>query len=201
MMSKFRGVKTDNRALDIKVKIRNDALSFLSDDASVLDVFAGQGEMYMHVWSKCKNYLGIDKKKFFDTRNLICGDNIKLIRTLDLNSFNVFDIDSYGSPYEILRYVVETINDGDQKKICFCITDGSSMDLKMGRVSQGLRFFTDIDFHILKNAHLIHDRFIDDVINKVCEITSSRVDFVNKYHINYGACMRYYSFVITRNVD
>lgn len=197
MMSKFRGVKTNNAKTNAKREIREHILSVVGSDASVLEVFCGAGEMYKSVWYKAKDYLGIDKVKFFDDRRTICGDALKAVTKIDHKEFSIFDIDAYGSPYEILTVLLPKIAP-DHKNIGFCITDGIAMDLKLGRISRGIRGLVNLDFHIAKRAHIIHDELISNVIERVCidlKGTPSDIKIANGVK---GSAMKYYCFVVNR---
>ena len=196
-MSKFKGVKTNNAKTDAKQKLRESVFLNMKN-SNVLEVYCGSGEMYNAVWYKAEKYTGIDKVKFFDKRHTICGDAEKAIRLVDINDYNIFDIDAYGSPYEILDYIVGKI-DLKNKKIGFVVTDGVDMDLKLGRVCKGLRRFIGYDFHIAKRANVLHDDFIKIVIDKIAEKLKGKVENLLIAQGVTGAAMRYYSFVINRD--
>jgi len=197
MMSKFKGVKTNNAKTDAKQKLRESVFLNMKN-SNVLEVYCGSGEMYNAVWYKAEKYTGIDKVKFFDKRHTICGDAEKAIRLVDINDYNIFDIDAYGSPYEILDYIVGKI-DLKNKKIGFVVTDGVNIDLKLGRVCKGLRRFIGYDFHIAKRANVLHDDFIKIVIDKIAEKLKGKVENLLIAQGVTGAAMRYYSFVINRD--
>jgi len=196
-MSKFKGVKTNNAKTDAKQKLRESVFLNMKN-SNVLEVYCGSGEMYNAVWYKAEKYTGIDKVKFFDKRHTICGDAEKAIRLVDINDYNIFDIDAYGSPYEILDYIVGKI-DLKNKKIGFVVTDGVNIDLKLGRVCKGLRRFIGYDFHIAKRANVLHDDFIKIVIDKIAEKLKGKVENLLIAQGVTGAAMRYYSFVINRD--
>jgi hypothetical protein len=198
-MSKFRGVKTNNAKTNAKQQIRESALCAIDGEKYTLEVYCGAGEMYQSVWHQSDIYMGIDKVKFFDERNTICGDARKAIRLVDISKFNIFDIDAYGSPYEILADILPLV--GCHKKIAFVLTDGTNMDLKLGRISKGMRFFTGIDFHIAKRANVLHDDFIKDVIAKTCEMLNGKAEGVRIAKGVKGSAMRYYCFIVNRDAD
>jgi len=195
-MSKFRGVKTNNAKTSIKDLIRRDMLLSV-DSPNVLEVFCGSGEMYEKVWHKANKYTGIDKVKQFDKRHTICGDAQKAITIVDLNEYNIFDIDAYGSPYEILDYITRQIL--NQNVIGFVLTDGTNMDLRLGRVCKGLRSMAGIKNQILKRASSIHN----DIISLVVAETEKRLNGkASRFQLavgRTGSAMRYYSFIITRD--
>lgn len=196
-MSKFRGVKTNNAKTNAKREIRAHILSVVGYDSSVLEVFCGAGEMYNAVWSRANDYLGIDKVKFFDERRTICGDALKAVVKLDPKEFAIFDVDAYGSPYEIISALLPKISK-EHKKIGFCITDGIAMDLKLGRISKGIRMLVDIDFHIAKRAHVIHDELIINVIDRVCRELKGTPSDIKIANGVSGSAMKYYCFIVNR---
>jgi hypothetical protein len=196
-MSKFNGVKTNNAKVTAKEEIRNKAFNSLNEGHKCLEVFSGAGEMYEKVWHKCIKYKGIDIKKYFDKRDTICGDAEKIISTLDVSEYNIFDIDSYGSPYTILDII--TKNTITSNKIAFIITDGCAMDLRMGRVCKGLRELTGITRHKIKKAHKIHDDLIAIVISEVAKRLSGNVEIIRIAKGVTGSAMRYYMFVVSKS--
>lgn len=198
IMSKFNGVKTNNAKTNAKQKLRESVFDNMTD-VSILEVYCGAGEMYKSVWHKAKKYTGIDKVKFFDERHTVCGDAEKAIRLVNINDYNVFDIDAYGSPYEILDYIVNKI-DSNNKKIGFVITDGVNMDLKLGRVCKGLRAFIGYDYHIAKRANVLHDEFIKITIEKIADILKGKIENLLIAQGVTGSSMRYYSFIVNRDV-
>ena len=196
LMSKFNGVKTNNAKIRAKCDIREYVMSQI-DRQSVLDIFCGTGEMYNSVWHKAMNYQGIDKVKFFDCRNTLCGDADKLIRRVDLTRFNIFDIDSYGSPYEILDYLTQTIRpSGD---VAFVITDGISIDLRLGRVCKGIRNLVGIENHVLKRASKMHDDIINIIAIEVSKRLKMRISSIRIAKGKTGASMRYWSITLTHD--
>lgn len=195
-MSKFRGVKTDNGAKEIKVRLREDVLKCFSraSDAKVLDVFCGHGQMYNRVWGRAGKYTGIDKKKFFDERHTICGDAEKIVRKVDISEYNIFDIDSYGSPYSVLAHIAKNVN--NRKTNYFVLTDGVNMDLKLGRICKGIRDILGIKHHILKKAHLWQDLLIRDIVSEIATSCGGDVKFFKIAKQRTGAMMRYYAFAV-----
>ena len=193
-MSKFQGAKTDNAQIAAKEEIRKEILAKIQNP-SVLEVFCGAGEMYQKAWHSADMYTGIDKRKFFDERHTICGDADKAIRIVDLNKYNIFDIDAYGSPYNILSYIVHNRVFND--KSAFVVTDGSAMDLRLGRVSKGLRELSGVKNHVLKKASNIHDELILKAIENIEKITGKKSTNFMIAKGRTGAAMRYYAFVLS----
>jgi hypothetical protein len=193
-MSKFKGVKTDNAKIKAKVSIREDILSRF-DNPRVIEFFCGSGHMYQKVWIRSEKYLGIDIKKYFDDRDTVCADCTKAAMTIDLKDFNIFDIDAYGDPYGVLSVIIQRINDR-KKKTAFIITDGTSMDLRMGRVCKNIREMAGINCHILKRAHLMHGDIINKIISHCCDVLDMRLTYIVRASGKTGAKMRYYAFIL-----
>ena len=196
-MSKFNGVKTDNAKINAKQDLRNNVLNFFVEK-HVLEVFCGSGEMYRDVWHVADTYTGIDIKKQFDERNTICGDAVKAVSTIDLDCFNIFDIDAYGSPYDVLNIILNRYQ-GDAKRLAFIITDGGGMDLKMGWICAGLRNLLSIESRKVNKAHLIHGKIIEDIVDIVAEKLKAKVIHKKFAKGKTGAAMRYYAFVLERD--
>ena len=196
-MSKFNGTKTDNAKINAKIDLRNNILN-LFEEKKVLEVFCGSGEMYRDVWHVADSYTGVDIKKQFDERNTICGDALKVVSTIDIDNYNIFDIDAYGSPYEVLNVILNRYQ-GGSKRLAFILTDGINMDLKMGRICKGVRSIIDIDSHILKKANNIHGMIIEDVVSCVAGRMGAKVIHKQFAKGVTGAAMRYYAFVLERD--
>ena len=191
MLSKFLGVKTDNANIEKKADIRK---SLVNDIATsrVLEVYCGSGVMHDMLWHEAMDYVGIDKLKFFDSRKTICGDAEKALSLIDVNDFNVFDIDAYGSPYEVLDAITRkyTLSGG----VSFIITDGIQIDLRMGKICAGLRRFIDFKGKRLRNAHMMHDDYIQKIVDLCANRLQGRVVSSRFLKGSKGSGMRYYGF-------
>lgn len=198
-MSKFNGVKTNNARIDAKIEVRKKTIDIIGcDNARVLEIFCGSGEMYDAVWKDAAYYVGIDKIKFFDNRKTICGDADKALRIVDLNQFNIIDIDAYGSPYDVMNYIIRNIKFDD--KLCFIVTDGVDMDMRMGRICAGIRNILEMECNIIKKAHLMHDRLISMIIKKIAQTLNANISYIDIAKGKTGAGMRYYSFMLVKSV-
>jgi hypothetical protein len=97
-------IKTDNTYLKLKVKLR---LNHMPDkkEIKVLDCFTGK----QLIWNEIKKQtdkkifvIGIDKDK---TKKGLRGDNLKYIKGMDLNKYDIIDLDAYGIPYKQLKEI------------------------------------------------------------------------------------------------
>lgn len=102
-MNSCRRKPCDNAYFEIKRAIRLEAIQHLSE-VRVLDAFCGKGLLWKGV--PLDYYLGIDREKG-KSKNCICGDNMKILASLDLSKFNVIDLDSYGVPGGQLLEIAE----------------------------------------------------------------------------------------------
>ena len=96
--------KTDNSFLNEKIYLRYKNIKHMGK-LSVLDCFHGSG----HIWNNVQkihkheiNIIAIDKKPY---RKTLIGDNIKFLKSMDLNNFSCIDLDAYGIPYKQLDIV------------------------------------------------------------------------------------------------
>ncbi len=111
--------QVDNSALEEKAAMRE---KYLPKAARVLDLFCGNVEMYKRVYrGKAEIYHGVDKEKIHTDEICTLQDNIRYIKTNDISSFNVFDLDDYGSPWKLLYLIIKKVPPGNYT---FFITDG-----------------------------------------------------------------------------
>ena len=88
--------KINNSYMNEKLFLRK---KFFSNWDSVLDCFAWEWHMRKRArdsWN-CK-YLGIDKKDYWK-HNILTWDNMKLLKSMELSSFDIIDLDAYWSPF------------------------------------------------------------------------------------------------------
>lgn len=197
-MSHFKGVKTNNAKISAKEKLR-----YFGNikDLSVLDIFCGSGEMYNKSWKNAKSYEGIDIKKYEeqDERVLHIGDAPSILKQIkDINKFDIFDIDAYGSPYECLYIISNKIKIKNEKY--FIITDGIEIDLRMGNIEQFFGLLADLKPKKINNIHIMHDILIKKVIENLCKkLNCQYKDFQIAKGLT-GSGMRYYKFTLFKNV-
>ena len=126
-------------ARDAKIEIRNNVLDVIGPDAAVFDAFGGAGEMYRAVWSKARRYVGVDLEWHADGREMFVGDNQRVLRTIDLDQFNIFDFDACGSPWEaIVIMLARRTPLRPNERFGLVITDGSQTTLSIGHMPKGL---------------------------------------------------------------
>ena len=97
---------TDNSYLADKIALR---LSMLpkAKAINVMDAFHGAGTIWKNIE---KRYLGEIKITKLDRDQkddcfVLLGDNRKFLASLDLNKYQVIDLDAYGVPYDQLKII------------------------------------------------------------------------------------------------
>lgn len=99
--------KTNNSHFKAKVNLRLENLPEKKSTVRILDCFSGTGEIWKAVQKETKTelkVLGIDKKTDYPGVYLK-GDNMKYLRSLDLNQFDIIDLDAYGTPIKQLEVI------------------------------------------------------------------------------------------------
>lgn len=100
--------KTNNDAgiLQAKIDLRIESIKKL-EEVKVLELFGGEGVLWDAVkkqTGKKIDILSMDINKY--KRLQLQGDNTKFIDSLNLNEFDVIDIDAWGSPYKQLDMIL-----------------------------------------------------------------------------------------------
>jgi len=115
----MRWLPSDNTGFNIKITMRR---KYLPAHARVLDLFCGSGLMYKNVYAgKVEEYLGIDKHRIHDENLCIKINNAYYVKNNDINKYNVFDLDDYGSPWDLFYLI---LNKYTGQEATFFITDG-----------------------------------------------------------------------------
>lgn len=124
--SRYAKQDSGRAALAAKIQIRNNVLQAIAEP-KVFDAFAGHGEMYNHVWCKAKSYTGCDLKWHRDQRLAYVADNRRVMRSIDLRAYNIFDLDAYGSPWDQLLILAASRPLQPQERIGIVITEGTAL--------------------------------------------------------------------------
>jgi|WetSurMetagenome_2_1015567.scaffolds.fasta_scaffold20719_3 hypothetical protein len=98
----------DNSHFDLKILLRLKAIKESGlKEIKVLDAYSGDGRIWFEI-AKHHGYkitlVRLDIKK--DRRGIyLCGDNRKILSSLNLREFDFIDLDAYGVPYYQLKEV------------------------------------------------------------------------------------------------
>lgn len=129
--------KLDNNpaALKAKIDIRARVLKAIVDagkPAAVFDAFAGSGQMFSGVWSNADHYVGCDLKWIRDGRMMFAADNRRVLRSIELAPFNIFDFDAWGSCWEqaIILSDRRRVQSGELLGLALTNGDGRALALR-----------------------------------------------------------------------
>lgn len=126
-------------AVPAKAEIRRRVLNVIrADNAAVFDAFAGEGHMHSLVWHQAHTYAGCDKLWYRDKRLMYVADNRRVMRAIDLANFNIFDFDSWGSPWELVAILCARRSLAPGERLGLILTEGSSLKTRMGALPFGL---------------------------------------------------------------
>lgn len=105
-----RAIKTDNSHFEKKVILRLQAIKSLDkQEINILDCFAGKGLLWKEVQKrthKTLHIVGIEKEKGKNP-NALCGDNLKILPTIPLETFDIIDLEAYGIPDKQLKIIFD----------------------------------------------------------------------------------------------
>lgn len=187
---------TDNSSamFAAKAEIRRKVLNAVVNP-SVFDAYAGSGRMHDAVWCDAMAYTGCDLRFFADRRTAFVADNRRVLRAIDLDGFNIFDLDSYGSPWEQIAIIAARRAVRGGEVLGFCLTEGSGLALKMGRVPVGLTSMFGLSG---LTAGLIrqHDVLIDAAITAMAKKMGVQVERRWETKGKTGAMVRYIGLVL-----
>lgn len=104
---------TDNSNFEKKVLLRIEALSHSANDF-VLDCYAGKGKLWKEVQRRTGRKLHVTSIEREKGKNptAMCGDNMKILPTLDLSRYGLIDLDAYGYPAAQLKHIARRGFDG-----------------------------------------------------------------------------------------
>lgn len=189
-----RKVDNHRKTLPAKIDIRQKLIAELST-VCVLDAFAGAGKMHREVWHLADHYTACDTKWYKDQRTAYVVDNRRLLRTIDLQPFNVFDLDAYGSPWEQVLIIASRRRVNTGERIAFALTDGSPLNLKMGGLPTALRLLAGFD-RVVAGGLRLQDEIIDRVLLGLCERMHCRILRRWEARGKTGSCVRYTGIVL-----
>lgn len=188
---------TDNnrRAFSAKVQIRRNVLETVGKTSTVFDAFAGSGEMHSAVWREAAGYTGCDLKYVRDGRTMFAADNRRVLRAIDLKPFSVFDLDSYGSPWEQAIIIADRRPVAAGELLGLVLTEGGGLSYKANVVSTAIAELTGLRAGVVglsKKQDAVIDRAIAGLAKRmVCDV-------VKRWQAEgrTGAAMRYIGLVL-----
>jgi hypothetical protein len=180
-----------------KIALRRWVMEQLSP-AHVLDVFAGiDGEMHTAVWKSAASYVGIDERwRSDDDRQRLVGDSYKILRSIDLERFNLFDIDCYGMPWEAMLIIAARRQWKPGERGAVVCTD-SALRARFGFASHAQVAATGLPDRRLGKPDPHRQRAMNDLaIARWSRSSNVRIDQMRRIDgKKTGAAMQYFAFV------
>ena len=191
-------VHTNTSVID-KVKIRHHVLEKLGvDNPRILDAFCAKGEMWRDAYGETDNYVGLDLEKFIDKRNTVICDNVRYLRQADLDQFDIFDLDAFGSPFECLAVIAHRIKWSRTKRVGIVLTDGTGVNSKFNAMNREFLGWIGASPHVKARVQM-NDRenFIVGGMLKAAKMCDAFIeDVLVAFKNKGGAEMRYIGYIM-----
>jgi hypothetical protein len=103
-------MKTDNSYFEEKILLRLETLKCLQSPVIILDCYSGKGKLWDEVKKRTKKeliILRIEKEIKKGNKIYLQGDNRKYLKSINLDQFNIIDLDAYGIPFDQLKIIIE----------------------------------------------------------------------------------------------
>ncbi len=103
----------------------------------MLEAYGGKGLIWNEITKQTSGVkeieiVSIEEKKY--ERIYLRGDNRKFLKSMDLSSFDVIDLDAYGIPFEQLEIVFDKARDGKTSHFVFV----TFIQVMQGQLNKGL---------------------------------------------------------------
>jgi len=107
-------IKKKSSNFHIKRELRIQALKEVKGNVKILDCFHGNGELWKSIMKVGLEFdlLGIDINPSLSPFETIQGDNIEVVKSLDIEKYNIVDLDAYTNPIPLLKYLYPRAKDG-----------------------------------------------------------------------------------------
>jgi len=148
MMNNAEAVPGKN--LFATLDIRENVLKNIGKEVHLLEPFAGDGQIYNKCYKgRVESAVGIEKSEITPDcgRKIYRGNYSKLLRTMDVSKFNVFDIDSYHSPWYPFWTICNRLNRSEFDKIGFVLIENQN-DKMFDKMEKGMKKVVGINNEI-----------------------------------------------------
>lgn len=187
-----------------KLELRKRVLAAVPT-AKVFDAFCGgtvAGSMWEGAWNGAKDYVGCDVEwEPTDPRRRFVGDNRIVMRSIDIQQFNVFDFDAYGEPWWQCLILAGRRRWAKGEIGGLVVTDGSVLKTRTGETT-GLQQ-TLLRCKMLRTgyglAHDIHRACVTEVCKRMGVATIARWQTIRKPTRNHPTQMIYTAIVFEGN--
>jgi len=197
-IKKDRWKLTTNSSFEDKIKVRKHVLNALDvENPMVLDVYCAKGEMWKDAYNKTKNYVGLDLERFDDERNTVVCDNTRYLRMADLDQFDIFDLDAFGSPFNCLAIIAHRLTWKNKDKVGIVLTDGTGLNSRLNAMNREFLNWIGAKAHMQSKVQMNHrEDFIVAGILKAAEICQAHITDLIVAYKNKKSQMRYISYVM-----
>lgn len=184
--------KTDNSDPAAKVMLRQYFLKQEKEN-KILDLFQGQKIMYQHCYKDATKYKGFDLK----AANLLeRANNKKAILFENLDDYNFFDLDAYGSPWELFFNIIIRLKEA--KGVRFVVTDGLFLNNRYGSSTILQKAILNIPKRFkVPNFHRHYYFFLSCLFQQIRERTGYALKEI-KQAITINTHVRYIGFTLER---
>lgn len=196
-----RSGKTDNSNLGLKVAVREWVLERLGEpaDLAVLDLYCGErGEMYKAVWHRAGIYLGVDKNKNHKLARTMRATAELAVQELNLDPFNIFDLDCYDSPWIVARRILRRRGPG---RFGLVLTSGETRGMKPGHCNEIIR--ATLGLGTLSDLRLLiryDDLVMDLMIASLADVAKIRLVSGIKGKLQKAHAMYYFGLVVDKGI-
>lgn len=193
-LSKVKQVDNHPGSMKDKIELRRRVLEAVG--GRVFDCFAGEGTMYAAVWARAPGgYEGCDLRYLPGERLAFVADCRRVLRNIDLQPFSIFDLDSYGSPWEPVIIIAARRKVAPGERIGLVITEGSGLKLKFGGLPGALSTLSGATTK-LPGAIRAGKELAGRAIAAMAKRMNCRIDKVWRAERPQGAAMLYFGVVL-----
>lgn len=182
-------------AENAKAELRRRILALI-DNPSVFDAFAGHGAMHDAVWKDADRYVGCDLDYWRDSRYAFVADNRRVMRSIDLTGFNIFDFDAFGSPWEQVWIMIRRRPVQKGERLGVILTEGSGLTMRTGGISRAQSLISGVSIRqpgMSRQQDFVLDRSIAGMASAMNCTLAKRLQAKGRT----GATMRYVGLVLT----
>lgn len=129
-----------------KIELRRLVLERIQP-AHVFEGFTGLGEMWLGAWRDADLHVGCDLRPITldEPMPRMCCDNLLALRCLDLQRFNIFDFDAFGSPWDQALVLATRRKWAPGERGAIVLTDGCSMKIRFGELPHSMAILIGCD--------------------------------------------------------
>jgi hypothetical protein len=172
------GIANSAATMKAKIATRRAAIKHVGPEVAgvhVFDAFCGKGEMREQVWNEADTYVGCDKRYTpFESVRRFVGDNRVVLRSVDLQPYNIFDLDAFGSPWGCALIIAARRKWKPKERGAVIVTDGSGGKLRFGGGTfTAVRELSGVE-RILATPHAI-DLLHTQLCQSFCKLANVRL--------------------------